>query len=213
MKKNLSTSEKILNEKRFNDSADIAGQIYRVLNNVTDSFGKRLADQLESCKTSFSLSDLKKFAGTKEEFVKMIDADNMQVSERNKERIIRYSLLALRHVEALQTEKDLFLEYIKKVDQATENFKYTFTEDLNDSDIVKMSGSGASGLKYTRFTVAGFRACVNSYDSVFRTELTRLANIQKREKEQKRIKEQKTAKIKELLSSGMTLEDVLQAVL
>lgn len=210
-KKNLSVTEKVVNEKKFNDSANIADQVYNILSNVTDGFGKRLNEQLESVCTSVTLSTLRKFDGTKEDFLNRIDSENTAVSLRNKERIIRYFGFAFRRISVSETEKSLFLEHIEKVKKATDDFKYTFSED--ETDNVGTTASGASYLKLTRFTVAGFRACINSYDTVFRTELTRLANIQKREKEQKRIKEEKTANIMQLVASGMSLQEALQKAL
>lgn len=168
--KNLTTAEKVQNEKAVMNERNIFADAYEALKSA----------ELKSLKTSVSVADLKKESTkTVAEIIGQIENENAKIQAAN--------LTALNQAFATwfatdccysHSEKRVFLHAIWIARKVTHNFSVTFQTEKTD-ETTNTYESGAFFARPTTISAAGIRTSFNS------VEYTRRTAAQLAEKERK----------------------------
>lgn len=186
MKRNLSTAEKVQNERAVISERNIYADVYQALKEV----------ELQTIKTSVSVADLKKAsAKTVAEIIGQIENENAKIQAKNLETLNNaFANWFTTKCNYSHSEKRVFLHAIWIARKITHNFALTFQSEKTD-ETTNTYESGAFFARPTTISAAGIRTSFNS------VEYTRRTAAQIAEKERK-AKELATAKAI-LLQNGL----------
>lgn len=151
--------------------------------------------ELESYRTSVSVSDLRKLGGktTVATVLKGIDELNEETERENLMLLVTAFQSAWAKLAVMPIEKYLFLRVLARVKKGTDNFRITYQSEPT-TETIGNSESGLTPYRKTTVTAAGLRTCFNSLEYLD-NEVPRLARKQENEKRLQKASEQLAASL------------------